>query len=214
MRWGLAVMMVTIAWIGNVHAKAQLSAVKVMQTLPTPPAEAVPEEGVGEKYLRICEAELKVRNLPASAADCEKLLERSQLIQSDAIRYILQATDKERQTFGTTPTLERYVLVEPGIDPAILVPLLIEEKETDSPRMVVQLAKDIMKSGCGYYQIDIIMRALNDAKALPLLPKLQARKSGQVPYKSCLSGVLPDGKVEECLNPIFQFATSEPSPNP
>lgn len=213
MRWGLAVVVVVVVWIGNAQAKDQLSATTVIQTLPTTQSGTAPVEGVGEKYLKVCTSELKKRNLPANVADCEKLLERSHLMQSGAIWYLTQASDAEREAFGSASTLARYELVEPEVDPAVLVPLLLDEKESTSSKLVVHLARDVMKSGCGYYQIDVLMKALDNADALPQLPKQQVRKSGRVPYKGCLGAALSVGKASECLNPIFLPVTSEPSPN-
>lgn len=193
MQWGL-VLAVAVVWIGN--------------------ARAAPEEGVGARYLMACSAELGSRNFPADAADCEKLLVLSHQIQSDAIRYLAQADDKERQVFGAASTLVRYEIVEPDVDPAALVSLLLNEKETAAPGMVVQLAKDVMKSGCGYYQIDVIMKALAGADALPPPPKQVSRKSARAAYKSCIGEKLHDGKVADCLNPIFYPVMKEPSPSP
>lgn len=212
MRLGLVVML-AVAWIGSAQAEDMVTggAAQLAQMTVTQPA---PEEAAGGRYLRVCALELASRNLPASASDCEKLLERSHLVQSDAIRYLAQANDKERESFGAMSTLGRYEIVESDVDPVSLVLLLLGEKETAAPGMVVQLAQDVMKSSCGYYQIDIIMKALSDASAHPLPSKRTSGKSVNLAYKSCIGVTLQDGKVSDCLNPVFQSVTSEPSPNP
>lgn len=204
MYWGLVLVGVLVG-MGTIQAEEQPAI-----TL----AQAAPDEGMGARYLRVCTAELKLRNLPAGASDCEKVLERSRLIQSDAIRYLAQANDAAREAFGGMSTMGRFETVVPDADLAILVPLLLDEAESATPRMVVQLAGDVMKPGCGYYQIDILMKALENADALPQPPKQQARKPVVLEYKSCIGGALPDGKVVTCLNPIFQPTISAPSPSP
>lgn len=202
MRWGIVVA-AAVGWIGNAYAWDSLT-IAAVQSPPTTLNQAVPEEALSARYLKACSVELKNRNLPDSVGDCEKLLERSHLIQSEAIRYLAQANDKEREAFGGAPTLVRYEIVGLDVDPVVLMPILLDEKETATSGMVVQLARDVMKSSCGYYQIDIIIKALGDADSLPQQPKKAPSKSVKLEYKSCISGTLQDGKVADCLNPIFQ----------
>lgn len=204
MYWSLVVVGV-LACMGTIQAEEQPAIML---------AQVAPVEGIGARYLKACTAELKLHNLPASASDCEKVLERSRLIQSDAIRYLAQANDAAREAFGGMSTMGRFETVVPDADLATLMPLLLDERESATPRMVVQLAGDVMKSSCGYYQIDILMKALENADALPPPPKQTSRKPVVLEYKSCIGGALPDGKVVTCLNPIFQPTTSAPSPNP
>lgn len=190
---GMIVLAVVMVWVGN--------------------AQAAPEDGAGVRYLAACSAELQKINLPASVGDCERLLDRSHLIQSEAIRYLAQASDEERQAFGAASTLGRYELISPDINHTALMPQVLNEKETAASGMVGHLVKDIMKPSCGYYQLDILMRVLDDANALPQSPKQAARKPAHVVYKSYLAEALDGGNVEKCLNPIFKPVTLALSPN-
>lgn len=193
MRWGI-ILAVAMLWMGG--------------------AQAAPVEGVGDRYLAACSMALLKLNIPATVGDCERLLGRSHLIQSEAIRYLAQTTDAERQAFGAASTLGRYDLIMPEDNHVAVVNMVLTEKETAAQGMIGQLVKDIMDPGCGYYQIDIILRALDDAKVLPSSPKQASRKSAHTTFKGCLGGAFEDGKVEKCLNPIFKPVISEPSPNP
>lgn len=177
-------------------------------------AQTPSEEGVGGRYLRVCATELQQRNLPAAVGDCERLLERSHLVQSDAIRYLAHGSDDDRQRFGAAPTLGRYEILESDVDPSLLMSFFLNEKGSAASGLAVQLAKDVMKPGCGFYQIDAILRTLEGIDALPPSPRSASRKPRHPAYKSCLAGVAPDGNVASCLNPIFLPLTSEPSPNP
>lgn len=193
MRWQVMVVVALVS-VGNAHAAS--------------------EDGVGAQYLAACSVELQKLNIPASMSDCERLLERSRLIQSEAIRFLAQADDAGREAFAASSTLGRYDMMALDVNHSALMMQVLSERETAASGMVGHLVKDIMKPSCGYYQIDIIMRTLEDAKALPAVPKQAARKSAQSTYKSCLGDALESGKVDKCLNPIFKPVISEPSPNP
>ena len=190
---------------------------------PTPPPQlndATTEQpdpqkmSPGEQYVLACATELAKLGRPNAATDCEQLIRHSHLIQSDAIRYLTAASDKERQAFAELSTLGRFEVLEPDVDPSKITLLILSEHKAPGSRMAVQLAKDVMQPGCGYYQIELMLKALDNAHALPQVKVARAGKGKdrQAAHESCVSK--SQDAAQECLNPVFQVVTSEPSPNP
>lgn len=208
--------LVMVGLAGTVWAEDPTQAtVAAVQAAPIAAPEANTEDTVAARFVTACRAEFQRRNTVATEADCESLLLRSHLIQSDAIRYLAQASEVDRQAFAAASTLARFEILAADVDATGLVPILLEEREAPNSRMAVQLARDVMKSSCGFYQIEVILKTLDVAGALPQPPKSNARRPVQLAYKSCMTEVKPGGEISRCLNPIFQSAvTSAPSPNP
>jgi hypothetical protein len=172
---------------------------------------------------------------------CEGLMVKSRLIQSDALRYLTPLNEKQREKFATSSTAERLDAVEANADIVALVRAVLLEIGTEGlvvpmegRRLAAAVLADIMKTNCGPYQLDTIMRTveatLSDQGGDQ--PRAKVRAVRKQPKTMDAAACLPSGEsqsvdaidnLKKCLSDIFQVITptSDPvsvtlvlSPNP
>lgn len=147
---------------------------------------------------------------------CEGLMVKSRLIQSDALRYLAPLTEKQREKFATSSTSGRFDMVEVGADIPALVRAVLTEVASEGlvtpangSRVAAAVVADVMKSNCGPYQLDTIMRTVDatskDRGTNRPRAKVRVTTACLVSGGSQSADAIDD--LKKCLNGIFQVTS-------
>lgn len=207
------------------------STLAVAQETPQPPSTS-------DRFMAGCLTQ--GASLNVTGEQCESFMVKSRLIQSDALRKLMTLDDKQRGKFAVLSTKERFDIVEANADVTKLVSVVLKEVGTDGlvvpepdSRVAAHIVGDVMKPNCGPYQLDMILRTVDNAvkeRGDTVVRAKVVRNSKQAPKKVETACIVPDDSImtveenlKRCLSGIFQLAdlsqrtasvVVNPSPNP